>query len=180
MTHRMQDTATASECKGCARCAALTQERDRLLAQIEAAKLKLFWGKHNREQLKRAMQRANQDAAKGPNCACVACGTSGRMHHEQRARGNHCSFKRYFEAMLAECGLTREKCQGKRVGEVGAHDAAEWIFANDAHLVLVMDDDWRAFTYGGKLWRATSCDDPELAKLALLFRRLSRAEAVDV
>ena len=150
------------------------QEHDRLRAQLQAMNLKLFWMRHNRGQLKDAMRRANQDIANGPNCCCVMCALSNRMHPEQKSRGRHCSFKGYFEAMLAECGLTYEKCRGARVGEVGAHEAADWIYANDAHFVFIFtDNEWRVFTYGAKLWHAKSHDDPELQKLARLFQLLN-------
>jgi hypothetical protein len=172
----MQPPAAASGCKGCVLCAALMLECDRLTRELEAMHLKRFWMQHNHAQLKGAMQCANQDEAKGPNCACMACGLSGRVHPEQSPPGNRCSFKPYFEAALRECCLVHAKVQGKRVGEVGAHDAAANIYADDAQLVWVMRDDWRAFSYGAKLWRADSCEDAELAKLALLFRRLAAAD----
>ncbi len=174
----MQSASAAATKFETAGCTCQCPGRAALEAELEALKLKLFWKDHNKSQLELAMQYANQDATKGPGCACIACAVSGRMDEEQDAKGFDCTFKPYFEAKLKECGLTFERFEDEAVGKVGAHDAADWIYANDAHLVFLTDD-WHAFSYGAKLWRAASSNDAELQKLARLFVCLETTEDND-
>jgi hypothetical protein len=46
-----------------------------------------------------------------------------------------------------------------------------------AHLASRAGEDWDCFTYGAKLWKATSTDDAELEKLKKLFESLDQASA---
>ena len=38
-------------------------------------------------------------------------------------------------------------------------------------------EDWDCFTYGAKLWKAKSVDDPEIQKLKLLFEDFADTSA---
>ena len=155
-------SAAASKCQCPGRAA--------LEAKIQELELKLFWKEHNTSQLKLAMQCANQDATKGPDCACMACAVSGRKDEEKEAKGFDCKFKPYFEALLAECGLSVGYAgHGTAVCEHEAEPDGNSVWDNDTHFVHVGRDDWVSFTYGAKLWRATTHDDAELQKLARLF-----------
>ncbi len=78
-------------------------------------------------------------------------------------------FKPYFEA---EYDLTVD-CAGKAAA--CAHEAdpdGNIVYDNDTHFLHVGRDDWANFTYGAKLWGASSCQDPELQKLVRLFELL--------
>jgi hypothetical protein len=146
-----------------------------LLAEKSALELKLFWKKHNITELRTAMEHANQNEVDGPNCSCLACAASGRKYEEKKTQkhGVCCAFKPYLEALLVEHGLTVDHV-GSGVA-VCAHEAESFgnmVYDNDTHFVHLARDDWVIFTYGAKLWRASSCQDPELQKLVGLFESL--------
>ncbi len=155
----------------CPNHAALLEQRDALLEKVEALELKLFWKKYNSDQLKLAMTYANTADEEAPNCTCLACAASGRA--ESGTKGKSCRFKPYFEALLTEFHLSigyagnTSSCAHEDVQPDGNH-----VYDNDAHFVHVARDDWFIFTYGAKLWRATTRHDPELQKLERLFERL--------
>ena len=46
------------------------------------------------------------------------------------------------------------------------------VYDIDAHFVQARVSTWLSCPYGAKIWKATSADDPELAKLARLFEML--------
>ncbi len=147
-----------------------------LRTQITALKLKLFWKEHCRGQLQDVMQNANQDV-NGPDCACLACTVSGRKNEEMDVVDSDCTFKPFFEALLAECGLTVGHCDGVPVCQHDAEDSGNFIYDVDSHFIHVgAREDWFCFSYGAKLWRATEADDPELHKLVRLFDRLQPDE----
>lgn len=136
--------------------------------EITALKLKIFWENHSKHELQLAMRYANQDTS-GPECVCLTCAESGRKDEEKESEGFECTFKPYFDALLRECGLTIGYCNGK-----ADTDSGNFTQVNDSHFVhLGAREDWSCFAYGTKLWRATSITDPELQKLARLFKALS-------
>ncbi len=51
-------------------------------------------------------------------------------------------------------------------------DSGNDVLDDGAHFTNLGSDDWVAWTYGSKLWKATSVRDPELAKLERLFHTL--------
>ncbi len=161
----------------CGRHTALLAKYNALLAEKSALELKMFWKEHNKTQLRAAMQWGNQNEVDGPNCSCLACTVSGRKDEEKRTskRAGCCTFKPYFEALLAEYGLTVGYVESS---SVACNDETEpdgnMVYDNDVHLVYVGREDWVMFTYGAKLWRASSCQDPELQKLVRLFEVLQR------
>ncbi len=153
---------------GCRQC-------EDLLLENEALKLKLFWRDHGVTQLKQAMARANRLGRRGPNCGCVACAISGRKEacDPVRWRGEPCRFKPYIERLLAECGLAHIPCDFN--GIVGHHECdmeGNPVFDIDTHIMTMGQDDWAAFSYGARLWRARMVNDPELLKLVTLFDKL--------
>jgi hypothetical protein len=161
----------------CGRHTALLAKYNALLAEKSALELKLFWNEYTTTQLQTAMQWGNRNDMDGPNCSCLACTVSGRKDEEKKTskRADCCTFKPYFEALLAEYGLTVGYVKSSSVA--CEHDAApdgNMVYDNDAHLVHCGRDDWVSFTYGAKLWRASSCQDPELQKLVCLFEVLQR------
>ena len=147
-----------------------------LKRENEALKLKLFWKEHNPAHLKAAMYLANT-ADGGPACSCFMCVMSGRYPSDdgEIPRKKPCVFKSWFEQVLREYDMS--------VG-LSLPDAPIWVNGivvddhNDVlydgqHFTNLGSGDWFCWTYGSKLWKATSVGDPELAKLERLFRALN-------
>ena len=141
----------------------LQRENEALKLENEALKLKLFWKEHGPGELNAAMSLANQVEA-GPGCSCLACAVSGRHESEygEIAENKPCTFKSWFEQMLRghDMSIGSVVNSGNDVLDDGHH------FRNSAR------QDWFCWTYGSKLWKATSVGDPELAKLERLFKTL--------
>ena len=148
-----------------------------LKRENEALKLKLFWKEHNPSHLNAAMCSANT-ADDGPSCSCLSCANSGRYevrYDGEVAEKKPCVFKPWLEQVLREHDMS--------VG-LGLPVVSIWVDGSvvDDHN-NVLDDgqhfsnlgshDWVCWTYGSKLWKATSVRDPELAKLERLFRTLN-------
>jgi hypothetical protein len=146
-----------------------------LRRENEALKLKLFWKEHGPEQLKAAMRAAN-GAAGGPGCGCLGCEVSGRHEsdHGEMPVKKPCAFKAWFEATLRE--LEMVVAVGLPAGAVWVDgsvvDSGNDVLDDGAHFTNLGADDWVAWTYGSRLWKAASVRDPELAKLEGLFRTL--------
>lgn len=155
----------------------------RLLAENRALKLELFWNKYNFGELHDAMKTANQKY-KGPDCNCHTCDFVGRKNEDDGviAEGYDCRFKIYFENLLAECGMISTHTPTDYDHFFIAEEDGDLahICMNggncvdvDTHIVDSSEiADWRYFTYGARIWKASSVDDPELRKLVLLFHKL--------
>ena len=76
----------------------LRQENERLLLQM-------FWKDHSRSHLQELMREANQ-AEEGPHCHCWSCAVSVRIEEGTQPGKAACKFKEFFEAQMAQCGLT--------------------------------------------------------------------------
>jgi hypothetical protein len=155
----------------------LDKEVIHLRRENEALRLKLFWKDHNRSHLQKLMCEANQ-ADQGPHCSCWYCAVSGRLDEDQEAVRVDCKFKPWFEELLTQCGLTVET--GVQIGQepMGPHmsmDDGNFVYDVDAHFHHLTRDDWFQWTFGARLNKAKSADDPELAKLHTLFVLLDRA-----
>ena len=148
----------------------LRQENERL-------RLQLFWKDHSIRHLQELMREANQ-AEEGPRCDCWSCAVTGRIEEGQEPVEAACKFKGFFEALMAQCSLTA--VTGVEAGQdsVGTHmsmDDGNSVYDNvDAHFHHLIRDDWWVWTYGARLWKCQSADDPELAKLKALFVLLDR------
>jgi hypothetical protein len=147
-----------------------------LKRENEALKLKLFWKEHNPAHLKAAMYLANT-ADGGPACSCLACVVSGRYESldGEVPEKKPCTFKQWFEQVLYE----HEMSVGHRLPDVpvwvdgSVVDDHNDVLDDDQYFTNLGSDDWVCWTYGSKLWKATSVHDPELAKLERLFRALN-------
>ena len=145
-----------------------------LVNENRALKLELFWKNHSITKLQNEMQWANQKEPGGPGCNCLACAVSGRKDEENGipASGFECIFKPYFEALLQECGLSVEPCCEEYCMHI-SDDTGNTVYNNDSHFVSIGREDWKAFSYGAKLWKEPHSDqDPELRKLVRLFELL--------
>jgi hypothetical protein len=148
------------------------QRVSELLAENRELRLQLFWKDYGVTHLQEAMRNANQKTG-GPDCSCLACAVSGRMDSENEARGFECSFKPHFEALLVECGL--ESLNGGGMAPHMQHmsnSSGNCVYDQDTHLIRIGRDDWFAFTYGSRLFKAVTASDPELLKLRNLFDKL--------
>jgi len=137
----------------------LQRETEALKRENEALKLKLFWKEHGPGELNAAIRLANYVVG-GYWCCCLACTVSGR--HEKRYgetdENKPCTFKPWFEQVLREHDMSIGSVVNS--GDDGHH------FRNSVR------QDWFCWTYGSRLWKATSVLDPELAKLERLFKTL--------
>jgi hypothetical protein len=148
-----------------------------LLAENRVLKLKLFWKDHAISQLQIAMINANQKEFGGPGCKCVVCAVCGRDDHYDgyEELDFDCTFKPYFETLLRECGLhsmNNNEVISKVVELHMSDDTGNVVYNADTHLVRIGRNDWDTFSYGSKLWKASSIDDPEIKKLQNLFLKL--------
>ena len=146
-----------------------------LRKENELLRLRLFWKDHCDSQLKKLMEQANES---GPNCNCLACGACGRVDPESRQfrpMGSTCTFKPWFENLVSGCDMTCITGVSRDMEQVVQHMSCErgdWLYDVDAHFHNLARDDWVAWVYGAKLWKAQSADDPELLKLKRLFEAL--------
>ena len=141
----------------------------------EELKLKLFWKEHCKSKLQELMTESNQN---GPQCTCLSCAVSGRMDERQQAMpwGTDCKFKPWFEELLAKHELTAEtgvQIYQEPVGQHMSMDDLNLLYDIDTHFHHLTRDDWFAWTYGAKLWKAKYVHDKELQKLSALFQSLS-------
>jgi hypothetical protein len=144
-----------------------------LKRENEALKLKLFWKEHNNKELNVAMARANETDG-GPQCSCLACAVSGRFisNNGEVAEQKPCTFKPWFEQVLREHDMSVGHVVDVPRIDGSLVDSDNNVFDDDQHFTNFAGADWRWWTYGSKLWKATSVRDPELAKLERLFRTL--------
>jgi hypothetical protein len=148
-----------------------------LRRENEALRLRLFWKEHGAEQLKAAMRVAN-GVAGGPGCGCLGCVVSGKREREygELPVRTSCAFKAWFEQTLQELGM--DVAVGLPAEETWVHvqevDPDSALLDDGAHFTNLDVDDWVAWTYGSRLWKAASVRDPELAKLQRLFLALDK------
>jgi hypothetical protein len=154
----------------------LDKEVIHLRQENEALRLPLFWKEHNRSQLRDRMREANQ-AREGPRGTCLSCAVSERKEDEEETLrwGAACKLKPWFEELLT--GLTT--LTGVHLGQepIRSHMSipdGNFVYDVDAHFHHLTRHDWFTWTYGARLWKARSADDPELAKLHALCVLLDR------
>ena len=122
----------------------LVREVERLNQENEAHKLKYFWVEHSVYELQRFMLLY-------------------RRRHPNVTR-DHEIWNVWIEPMLHTCGLSVQSVGGM----LPYRDLQECEL--DTHLVCTTP--YLFVTYGTKLWKAKSVDDPELLKLKALFNAL--------
>lgn len=144
-----------------------------LKRENEALKLKLFWKEHNHKIMNNAMHSANQ-AEGGPRCSCLACRVSGRHDSDDGdvAEEKPCTFKPWFEQVLREHDMSVGHVVDMPRVDGSVVDSGNDVFDDGQHFTNFAGCDWKWWTHGSKLWKATSVRDPELAKLERLFHYL--------
>ena len=143
-----------------------------LQRENEALQLKLFWKEHSYETMENAMCRANE-AEGGPACSCLTCQIRGR-YSRGVTQNEPCTFKPWFEQVLHE----HEMSIGRGLPDVpiwvegSVVDSDNRVIDDGHHFSNLASQDWFCWTYGSKLWKATSIGDPELVKLERLLHYL--------
>jgi hypothetical protein len=152
----------------------LQSENEALKRENEALKLKLFWKEHNDEIMRDAMCCANE-AHGGPACSCLACMVTGRYESGNLdfADENPCKFKPWFEQVLREHNMSVGHDVDVPRVDGSVVDSHNHVFDDGQHFTNFAREDWKCWTYGSKLWKATSVGDPELAKLKNVLRYLN-------
>ncbi len=92
-----------------------------------------------------------------------------------------CQFIPWFEAKINECGLIYEGLPGKHNHANHVSDSSGRVCDIDSHFVEsdVIGVFMYKFTYGSKLWKAKTIDNPELKKLKKLFQLIDVESAFD-
>ena len=145
-----------------------------LQRENEALKLKLFWKEHNFQIMKNAICELNF-AECGPACDCLACEVSGRYkkRYGEVCENKPCSFKPWFEQVLVEKDMSiRHGLPDEPIWVDGSVVDSYYVLDDDHHFINLGRQDWFRWTYGSKLWKATSVGDPELVKLERLLHYL--------
>lgn len=144
-----------------------------LRQENEELKLKLFWKDHDTQSLKQVMANCNYFGIK---CKCGMCMMSGRMEgmEAEESHGGACSFKPWFEGILAKHGMTT--ITGVRIDQEASGFHQSYlngpVYDTNAHFFHLTQDDWFFWQYRAKIWKAKTVTDPELMKLQDLFLEL--------
>ena len=156
----------------------LRKENETLKEENESLRLALFWREYDQRKLVDLMQDVNRSLPF--RCMCVACLCVNRCSLDEwlpELQDEKCRFKKWFDTQLTECSLTA--ATGIPIGAERIVDMKHSIipythYDVDTHFHHHTKDDWTVWTYGTKLLRVKTVDDPELLKLKRLFRRLIR------
>jgi hypothetical protein len=155
----------------------LDKEVIHLRQENERLRLQLFWRDHDVRRLNEMMASANQ-SENGPQCTCNVCAVSGRMDEDEFEQNMGCLFKPWFESCLERFGLV---AKNEPASDGKFHECGGWnrVYDVDSHFHHIGRSDWFLWTYGARLWKAKTADDPELAKLRALFKMLSSIDGED-
>ena len=148
-----------------ARVAELRRENENL-------RLQLFWRDYNVQSLEALMGTSN-NWDRSPKCNCWSCAVSGRMDDGVEVDGARvCAYNPWFEEMIDECGLKFGHVRPDSTHHNHMSNTMNGVWDGDCHFVHVTRGDWFQFTYGKRLYKAQTVDDPELKKLEKLFQLL--------
>jgi hypothetical protein len=156
----------------------LDKEVIELRQENERLRLLLFWKEHNVRTLSKLMRDLNRSRS-GPQCACTACVMLGRSDESHDAQGSvafdlYCEFNPWFERNILEMGMTVSMVpppHGAGVENCDI-DAGGDLYEVDSHFHCILRGNCVHWTYGARLWKAASADDPELLRLHALFETL--------
>ena len=142
--------------------------------EVAGLYLKLFWRDHCPRKLE-SQVIASSFAAGALRCRCMTCCLSG-VSRESFTPGTSpkCQTLEAICALARRFDLTVEdRRPGSALSRCEMLD--EGVYDQDCHLVLVATGGTNFFTYGSRLWKAASVQDPDLQRLAGLFVLLGRA-----
>ena len=152
-----------------------------LRRQNEELRLELFWTAHSVQKLQIAMKKANTGYERSIGCKCWKCSLAGIIDGTVVDRSKTCQFIPWFEAKIKQCDLIHEGMPPQHMHVTHVSDSSGCVCDVDSHFVEsdVMGVFMYKFTYGSKLWKAKSVDNPELKKLKKLFQLIDVESASD-
>lgn len=150
------------------------KEIESLREENRRLQLQLFWRDHEVSALESLMLDLNTARIGSPRCDCSGCCVAGRFPMAPRKPfvEETCQFKAFFEQKLQDLGMTFICLHGMKrtIIRMEACDPFNGVCDKDCHLVNLSGKNWFNFYYGRKLWSAFDVHDPELQKLATLFK----------
>lgn len=152
-----------------------------LRTENENLRLQLFWKDHNVQAMEKVIREANT-WDKSPKCNCWKCAVTGRMDDDAVIdEPKQCDFIPWFEQKIAACGLISGFVLGESERKTHISNTLNGVWDVDCHFVKIpmMGGDWSGITYGSKLWKAQTANDPELKKLEMLFEMIGPDELSD-
>ena len=157
-----------------------------LRRQNEELRLELFWTVHNVQKLKIAMKEANASgSARAVQCNCWKCSLNGMVDGNNAQnivdRNKTCKLIPWLEAKMTECDLIYDSMPGPHAHVDHMSDSSGRVCDVDCHFVeqSFMRGFMCNFTYGSKLWKARSVDNPELKKLEKFFQLINVEPTTD-
>lgn len=146
--------------------------------EIEDLKLQLFWKDYCIEKLKKTLIDANKYHPDSPYCDCYNCIACKRAYiHSSAENPKICLFKEWFENVLNIYDLNFIKGYPNNNPEEIIHmsnnSIGSFVLDVDTHLINMGQLNWFSVTYGSKLFKATTINNPELQKLKKLFMYLT-------
>jgi hypothetical protein len=143
-----------------------------LRRENEDLRLQLFWKDYDVHSLLDVVTNSN-NWEKSPQCNCLTCAVSGRTDGEEEIDSDRkCAFIPWLEEKITECGLTFGNTTMGSSNHSHLCNTLNGVWDVDCHLVKLGRSDWRAFSYGKRLYQAQTADDAELKKLKILFEQL--------
>jgi hypothetical protein len=144
----------------------------------EMLRLQLFWKDNDVQTLQNIVRKANNGTG-SPNCCCRDCWLYCRAGRQQLIET--CTFIPWLECKIAECGLTFGYVTASSEWEYHMAGGNDCVSDADSHFVIcnLQGSKWSMFTYGLRLWKAKTVNDPELKKLAILVEILHKAAFVE-
>lgn len=148
-----------------------------LVKENRELKLKLFWERHMLPKLVNKIKIANA-SLEYLRCNCCDCSSAGRTDAmgDSEFEGTifrECRFVPWFETKLELCGMTSMQISHPTGFHVSNQDGN--VSDADCHIGWMngYNGPKHSLTYGQRLTEAKSVDDPEIKKLAILFKHLN-------
>lgn len=135
-----------------------------------------FWRQNSLQMFHQALRGINLEHPNSPKCACISC-ASGEGRSEYPAQ---CSFKTWFLGEAKEYGLVTAIIQNMAKHTVVlSHECCEGSFVldTDSHFTTGAVDDWTPIRYGARIWKALTCEDPEVQKFTAFMRTIQTSHA---
>ena len=146
-----------------------------LRRENEELHLRLFWKDYSVHKLQEMMRMANC-WDNSPRCNCWNCAVTGRKDDDALVDGNKkCEFIPWFGAKVAACDMISGYILRTSTFSDHVSNPLNGVWDTDCHIIKIpcIGEDFGAITYGSKLWKAKTVNDPELKKLEKLFELLN-------
>lgn len=164
----------------------VTENRE-LRSRVRELEMELFWSRHNTGEFRSMVEYAMQLGV-FRQCECVNCNVSLDRLHPRFERPWECDNLICVERLASNFGMKTLHLDSDRNIRSKDHPAAgdgnvfDGPHLEDVHIVSFytvshMGQDQMKWTYGPKLWKAKTTNDPELHKLGQFFSEI-KGEAV--